>query len=193
MMKLSWPYLLTKTQWSVSVFLKSCSVIKESNSWYHYLGACLRPYKLFFSRHIKLPLPITSNPSGCSIWIPSSRSPCRNAILTSGCPVSKSRLTARLRTTQIDNIFTIGEIVSLKSIPLFWLDSLTSNQALYLLQPWAYISICLSRLIFRWATQQDHTYDSHARVTFLHTWLLPILLCDCQSLLLHNSDALPRL
>jgi len=48
MIKSPLSYFLTKTQWPVSVFLKLCSAVNESNFLYHCLGTCLRMYKHFF-------------------------------------------------------------------------------------------------------------------------------------------------
>ena len=40
---------LTYTQWSAFVLVYPWPIINESNILYHHLGACLKPYKLFFN------------------------------------------------------------------------------------------------------------------------------------------------
>ncbi|KAJ0878486.1 hypothetical protein HanRHA438_Chr10g0440341 [Helianthus annuus] len=65
----------------------------------------------------------------------SSRSPCRKAVLTSSCSRCKPSAATILRTSLMVVIFTTGENISLKSIPSFCWNPLTTNLALYRLAP----------------------------------------------------------
>ncbi|KAM7494409.1 hypothetical protein LguiB_029018 [Lonicera macranthoides] len=49
--------------------------MKPSNFLYHCLGACFRPYKLFFSLHTMFFFPLSEKPSGWYMYISSSKSP----------------------------------------------------------------------------------------------------------------------
>ena len=118
-------------QWSHVILLKPWLSIKELNFLYHYLGACFNAYKLFFNLHTSSSLPLTLNPLGCSINISSFKSPCKKVVFMSSYSISKFKLAANPRTTQIEDIFTTGENISSKSIPFFWPKPFTTNLALY--------------------------------------------------------------
>ena len=106
--------------------------MKESNFLYQCLDACLRLYKLLFSRHTKYSLPLIVNLSGCSIYISSTKSPWREAIFTLSCSIFRFILAAKPNTTRIEDILTTSEKISSKSMPFFRLKPFTTNLALYL-------------------------------------------------------------
>ena len=123
--------LFTKTQWSHIILLKPWFSIKKSNFLYHCLGAYFSPYKLFFNLYTSFSLPLTLNPSGCSMYISSSKSSCKKVVFTSSCSISKFKLTANPKTTRIEDIFTTGENISSKSTFFFWPKPFKNNLALY--------------------------------------------------------------
>ena len=105
--------------------------MKESNFLYHCLDACFSPYKLFFSLHTSSSLPLTLNPASYSMYIYSSKSPCKKAVFTSSCSISRFKLVANPKTTRIEDIFITWENISSKSTPFFWPKLFTTNLALY--------------------------------------------------------------
>ena len=113
-------YLFTKTQWSACVLWNACSVMKDSNFYYHCQGACFKPYKLLLSRHTRFSLPFSMNPSRCCMQISSSRSPCRNILSKSNCSTSRAMLVAMLSTVRMYVIFTTGENISTKFTPFYY-------------------------------------------------------------------------
>ena len=78
----------------------------------------------------KFYLPFAMNPSGCSIYISSYKSPCRKVSLMSNFSDYKSKSSTRLGTTCIDEIRTTEEKIYVKSIPCTSPKPLTSSFAL---------------------------------------------------------------
>ena len=105
----------------------TCSDINLSNFRYHCLGACFKPYKLFFNLHTSFSFRFTSYPYGCCIYISSSKSPWRKAVFTSNCSRCKSSAATRLKIVLIEVILTTGENMSTKSIPFFCANPFTTS------------------------------------------------------------------
>ena len=101
---------------------------------YHCLGDCFNPYNDLCSWQTYISFLWTSNPSGCFIRIFSSNLPWRKAVLTSSCSSSKTWFSIIASKTLMDVCLTIGEKISLKSTPYFWLNPLATNLALYLIR-----------------------------------------------------------
>jgi hypothetical protein len=74
---------LVYTQLSTLIEEKSSFKTTWSNFSCHYLEACFKPYKDLFNLQILFFCPGTIQPSGCNIYISSSRLPFRKVILTS--------------------------------------------------------------------------------------------------------------
>src|SRR6266404_3820064 len=91
--------------------------------------ACFRPYKAFCNLHTLCSLPAMMKPVGCSIYISSSRSPCKNTNLTSIWWISQSSSTANASKSQSDSKRATGEKVSSKSTPSIWVNPLATSLA----------------------------------------------------------------
>ena len=65
----------------------------------------------------------------------SSKSPCKNAVLTSNCSKWRFSAVTMLKITLMVVIFTTGGKISMKSIPYFCWNPFTTSLALYLLLP----------------------------------------------------------
>jgi len=88
-----------------------------SNLLYQALGACLSPYKAFFSRYTLFDVISFSKPSSCSTYIFLFRTPFRNADLTSNRKICQSFCAARASKSFIVSSLDTGANVLVKSIP----------------------------------------------------------------------------
>ena len=113
------------------------------------------------------------------MYISSSKSLYRKAVLTSICSTSRSRLAANPSTVRMDVIFTTSEKILSKSTPFLWLNPLTTSLALY--HKLKLYSSCLIlnihlffKALFLLAASPVQKFCSYARTSSLLAWLQSI-------------------
>ena len=83
----------------------------------HALGACLNPYKAFFSLQMWFDLFLFSKPLGCGMYTVYVKPPFKTALFMSTCLRNQSLFTVKVRMIMIVVFLTTRPNVSLQSSP----------------------------------------------------------------------------
>ena len=119
-----------KREWSAADWRKPWEMRKEESRVNHWRLACFKPYNERWSRQTRL-WSCTWRPWGRVMYTSSSRSPWRNALLTSSCRRCQLWRAARARSNLTVVSLATGENVSRKSNPSSCVYPLATRRALY--------------------------------------------------------------